>query len=54
MTSLLNALNSFSFTAAEPRTTREPSDVEFQSVLAATALLLAGGIAATLVALAQI
>ena len=66
MTSLLTALNSFSFTGqgtspgASTRTgtsrgtTTETSEMEFQSVFAASAVLLAGGIAASLVALAQV
>ena len=51
MTSLLTALNSFSFTSARPRATTETSEIEFQSIFAASAVLLAGGIAACLVAL---
>ena len=62
MTSLLTALNSFSFTgqgtstrtATSRHTTTETSEMEFQSVFAASAVLLAGGIAASLVALAQV
>ena len=64
MTSLLTALNSFSFTgqgtspSTSTRTSRgtttETSEMEFQSVFAASAVLLAGGIAASLVALAQV
>jgi hypothetical protein len=55
MTSLLTALNSFCFTSASatPDKASEAGEVEFQIVFAASAVLLAGGVAACLVALAQ-
>ena len=53
MTSLLTALNNFPFTSTTRRAASDVSELEFQSIFAATAVLLAGGIAATLVALVQ-
>ena len=53
MTSLLSTLNGFAFTSAKARATRDESDLEFQGVFAATAVLFAGGVAVILVALSQ-
>ena len=53
MTSLLTTLNGFSFTRATPAARQDGSELEFQGVFAATAVLLAGGVAAVLVGLWQ-
>jgi hypothetical protein len=54
MTSLLTALTCAAFTAS-PRTSKasQTGEIEYQSIFAATAVLLAGGTAAILVALTQ-
>ncbi len=54
MTSLLSALPRFGFTSGtRTRLTPQVSETEYQSVFAATAVLLAGGAALCLIGLTQ-